>query len=384
MKYDLTQAGPLVELPQRPRLAPRSIRWPLLGFLLCVIVPTGLAAGYFWGIAVDRYVTELRYSIRGGAALGATDPLGTALGATPGLAFAGDAYVIEDYLVSAQAITDLEARLPLREMLGRDGGDPLRGYDPNAPLEDLLVFWRNAIDVRFDVVTGITIVEVSAFAPDDAQLLGKALVDMMRVLVDQLSQEARTETLAYVDSEFSKAETRLTDASNAIEKYRRTNEVVSPTDEAQLGSSVIAQLTNTLTELRVRLRSLRQNTPNSPQIATVQDRIASLQAQIATERRRIGAGGDTGGALSGQLMDFERLQNEYAIAKENYVSTLQLRQQAQANATLNQVQLVVFVPPRLPHLAQAPDRPGEVMKIFGLAFVLWLVGRILLASLRTP
>lgn len=369
--------------PPAPRLRPRSYRWPLIGLGVFVLAPTLAAAAYFYGLAADRYVADLRYSIRGGATLSAGDQLATAMGAASALATAGDSFILEDYLLSAQAIVDLEARVPLREMLGRDGGDWLRGYDPAAPIEDLLGFWSAAIDVSFDVVTGITNVHVRAYTPQDALAIGGALVDMLRVLVDRLSEEARNESLAYVDGEYVKAEARLAEAAAAIEAFRRANELVSPSVEAELGSATIAQLTNELTDLLVRLRTLRQNVPNSPQIPTIEEQVRSLKAQIGAERQTMGGAADPG-ALPGQLMDFQRLENEYAIARENYVSTLQLRQQAEANATLSQVQLVVFVPPRLPVLATEPQRAVEVLQIFGLTFLVWLMGRVLLASLRTP
>ncbi|MEM9762203.1 MAG: hypothetical protein AAF968_06805, partial [Pseudomonadota bacterium] len=75
---------------------------------------------------------------------------------------------------------------------------------------------------------------------------------------------------------------------------------------------------------------------------------------------------------------------EYQIALDSYIATLGLQQQAQAQATLGRAHLVVFVPPRQALTATAPDRPVEVLKIGVAAFLLWVMGRVLLAALRTP
>ncbi|MEL6266521.1 MAG: hypothetical protein AAFR52_12870, partial [Pseudomonadota bacterium] len=207
-----------------------------------------------------------------------------------------------------------------------------------------------------------------------------------------------------------------------------------PTDEAALATSTIAQLTAELTSLTVRRRTLAETVPNSPQIPRLDEQMTSLRAQIASTRALAGgqdgrgesdgqagdprpgrawdsglgsgtpglghgqgagqgAGNGAGiagtlgsvtGALPGQLTDFERLQNEYQIALDAYVATLGLRQQARAAATLGRVHLAVFVPPRAPVSAMGPDRAGSVATVGVIAFLLWVVGRILLASLRTP
>lgn len=374
------QAQPLPPL----KMARRSFFWPFVGFAAGVCVPALLAALYFYTIAVDRYVSEFRYAVRGGAIQEGSDDVGGVLGAAASaLQMAGDSFILEDYLVSPAALADLEARVPLREMLDRDGDDPVRGYEPTIAPEELLEFWESAITVTFDVITGITTVTVSAYHPDDSRRIADALVEMLDRLVDQLSEEAQTEMLAFVDKEFATAETRLAQALAEIEDFRRRNRVITPEGEGETILTMIAQLTDQLTDARVRLRTLRQNVPNSPQISVLEKRIESLLAQISAERDSFG-GGPADQFLPEQLNEYERLENQYQIARDTFVSTLELRQQAQANAELSRVQLVVFVTPRRPILSTMPIRWLEVLKYTGIAFAIWLVLRIFTASLRTP
>lgn len=363
----------------------REIFWPIAGFAAFVLLPTLLAAAYYYLIAADRYVTEFRYAVRGGPASFSadSDAVSLSMGAGSALQAAADSFILEDYLRSFAAFSDVEATLPLREMLGRDGNDPIRRYSPDLPPEELIEFWDGAVDVRFDVVTGITTVSIALFTPEDSDAVARALVTELGILVDHLSEQARNEMLAYVEGEFAVAEERLRQSLDAIEAFRRENEVVSPTETAELGSTVIATLTSEITELRVRLRSLLQNVPNSPQIPVLTDRIASLEAQVAVERAALG-GRSPGSALPGQLSVFERLQGEYEIARDSYITTLEMRQQARANATLSMAQLVVFVPPRPAVWSIEPLRWLEVLIMFGAALLIWIIGRILLASIRTP
>ncbi|MDT8345866.1 MAG: hypothetical protein RQ752_15675 [Thermohalobaculum sp.] len=369
-----------------PAIRRRSFFWPVAGFAAFVLLPVALAAAYYYLIAADRYITEFRYAVRGGPGSFGTeaDRISVSMGAGAALQAAADSFILEDYLRSYASFADVEARVPdLRARLGRDGGDPIRRYSPDLPPEELIDHWNGALDVRFDVVTGITTVGVAFYAPEDSLAVAQALVAELAILVDRLTEQARAEMLAYVEGEFAIAEDRLRAALDAIEAFRRENEIVSPTETAELGSTVIATLTSQITEDRVRLRTLMQNVPNSPQIPVLSDRIASLEAQVAVERAALG-GHSADAALPGQLSVFERLQSEYQIARDSYISTLELRQKARANATLGMAQLVVFVPPRPAVWSTEPLRWLAVLIVLGAAFLIWLISRIMLASMRTP
>ncbi|SEA65397.1 hypothetical protein [Rubrimonas cliftonensis] len=368
-------------MPVAASIRPRSYLGAAIGFFALVIAPTLFAGIYYYTVAADRYVTEVRYSVRGGAMMPGGGG-GGMLGGGGGLIFAGDSFILEDYLASAQALVDIEAHVPIRAILARDGGDRVRGYDPEAPLEDLLGYWRAAVSPRFDAVTGITTVSVSLFHPEDAQAVGAALVTELRRIVDSLSEQARTEMLDYVEREYRRAERELDDARAAIETFRRANRIISPDEEVSIGSTIIASLSGQIAERTVTLRALRERARNSPRIPVIEGEIASLEAQLRNELAQR-AGEEGGGALPEQLTSFEELRSAYEIARDTFVTTLGLKQEAEAAATLGQAELVVFVPPRAADIATEPRRMLETLKAFGAAFAAWLILRILLASLAT-
>ena len=379
--------GPAARQHAAPGALPRrSWRGPLLGLLASVLLPTALAGWYYYGIAADRYVTEFRFSVRGGALTQQSDEgLGGALGGSGALVYAGDSFVLSDYLHSLEAMESIERSLPLREMLGRDGGDPLRRFDPDAPAEDLEAFWRNAVRPRFDVVRGITTVEVSLFEPTDSLRVAEALVENLREIVDGLSGNARLELLAFANAEYERVSTELERARAAIEAFRRENRLITPTEQVSIGAEIIGALSSRLAEKHVELRSLIEQSPSSPRIAVVSREIESLQEQLEAEvSQRAGqAEAADADALPSQLTSFDELENAYLIARDTYVATVQLRQQAEAAAALRRAELVVFVPPRLAKSAIEPNRPLALLKVFGATLALWVIGRVLWASFRT-
>jgi len=362
-------------------LKKRSFLGPILGLLLMVGVPAAIAAYYYYSIAVDRYVSEFRYSVRGGAMMQNNGDIAGAIGGSASLVFAADSFVLEDYLVSVQAFEDIEKKLPLREMLSKDGGDPVRNYKPDLPAEEMLSFWERAVDVQFDAITGITTARISFFAPEDSLAVANALVAELQEIVDGLTREARDDMLAYVNSEYALADAALNDAREAIEEFRRANRTFSPDEEVSIDSGIISDLRGLISAKEVELATMRQQAPNSPSIRLIQEEIASLNRQLAgVYASRDGTGE---GAFATNLSEFEELQTQYELARDTFIQTQNLRQQAETNATLNQAQLVVFVQPRTPTKSIDPDRLWEVGLVTVFAFLIWVIVRVFMASLAT-
>lgn len=362
-------------------LKKRSLAGPILGLLLMVGIPAAAGLYYYYSIAVDRYVSEFRYSVRGGAMMQNNGDIAGAIGGSAALVFAADSFVLEDYLVSVQAFEDIEKKLPLREMLGKDGGDPVRDYQPGAPAEEMLPFWERAVDVQFDAITGITTAKISFYNPEDSLAVAEALVGELQRIVNGLTREARDDMLEYVNSEYEKADAELNQAREAIEDFRRANRTFSPDEDVDIDSGIISELRGEINAKEVELATMRQQAPNSPSIRLIREEIASLNVQLkGVYDSRIGTGQ---GAFATTLSEFEELQTQYELARETYIQAQNLRQQAQANAALNQAQLVVFVKPRTPTKSIDPDRPWEVALIVVFAFLIWVIVRVFMASLAT-
>ena len=364
-----------------PRLKRRSYLGPILGFVAFVILPTIAATYYYYFVHADRFVSEFRYSVRGGATMQSASESGLSAGGTSALVYAADSFVLEDYLISVQALEDIERRLPIREMMGKDGGDPIRRYDPDLPSEDLMAFWDRSVNVRYDALTGITTAEISLFTPEDAFQVSQALVDELQLIVNGLSKEARDEMLAYVNGQYELATNDLETARRRMETFRRENRIFSPEDTVSIETSIESDLSTTLSAKRVELRTLRERAANSPQIPILLGEIDALRRQLLDQIESREQG--DGQTMASQIAAYQELEESYEFARQTYLDTFNLKQQAETNATLNQAQLVVFVQPRLPQTSIDPDRPLQIGIFFGVIFLVWLSIRIFLAGLKT-
>ena len=377
-----TEIVPLAQAPKPsyPGTVPRrSYIWAFIGFLIFVIGPAALAGWYYYTMAADRYVAEFRYSVRIGTGVDQAIKGGGVLTDPSALLAAGDSFILEDYLTSQRAMLDLEKQVDLRAMFDKDGDDPVRNYSPDIPPETLLEYWEAAIDVHFDVVTGISTVKVAMFTPEDARDAANVLVDQLRILVGELSAEAQSKMLDYVAGEVSVSQEVWQGTLDNIRTFRLENSTFSPETTTDQKEQRIGELEQQRTELRIQLDVLPQN---SPLRASLNDRLTSLEQQIEFERSK--NADRSSESLTEQLNEYNRLEDEREIALQSYVSAQELQRESRAQAALTEVQLVVFVPPSLPTISTAPERWFEVMIVGLIAFALWLVLRIFVASLRTP
>lgn len=372
-----------VALP-KIRMRRRTYLWPLFGFLLFAVGPAAVSAYYYYAVAADRYVSEFRFAVRAGAAAsagGAGDTVGRSMGQASALLAFGDSFILEDFLTSAEALRQVEAALPLRAILDRDGGDPVRRYDPDMPPEDLLDYWRAAVDIGFDVATGITTVTVKTFRPEDSQAIADRLQRVMQQLIRDLSTPASAEFLAHAQRELEEAEGLLRDRRSALETFRRENTTIGGQEEGTLILQQISQLEAQRSILQVDIDRLPSA---SPRIPTLQSQVASLNREIEKLRGQIAQNDGDGLPISEVLNETERLKADLEIALQTFINAKQILQGAEAQATLSQTQMITYVPPTLPTVSTAPVRWLEVLTIFGIAFGIWVISRILLASLRTP
>ncbi len=177
-------ARPIVEL-RRSHLSLHT-----LSFLVLVVIPTAIAAAYYFAIAADQYVAEFRFT------LNTADPprfdpmslLGGNTGQTPA---AFESQVLAQYITSRAIIDEIDPALALRHLFAPPQADWWARLGPNAPIEEVVRYWKGQVDPFYDPANGGVTVRVRAFAPEDALRLAQAVVTASEKLVNDLSVRAR-------------------------------------------------------------------------------------------------------------------------------------------------------------------------------------------------
>ena len=342
-------------------------------------------------------MTEFRFSVRhqtpmhmdAQQASAFAAPLSGSAGA---LSVINDSQIVIQYLKSRQVLDDLAAAgVDFDAIYAADSRDVLAHLKKGAPIEDRLRYWRRMVEPFFDLTTGIVSVEVRAFRPEDAQLVAAKALALAEKLINDISERAHADMLAYARSEVARAETKLKRAQAAIGDYRNANAVLFPEMQATANNTVEGALRQALIEARTTYQTqLAQGvSAESAHMRMLSNRIAAMEAEIRSVRGQLAqAGGAPGGAaapsatLASVLSGYGVLQVEESIAAKVYERALMSLQDARYAASEQAVYLAAFVQPGLPQDSTWPLRWKVLLETALASFAAWCLLQLVYHGVR--
>ncbi|MEO1238897.1 MAG: sugar transporter [Pseudomonadota bacterium] len=356
----------------------------ILSFILFVAAPLALAAWYLWGWAADQYESTLAFSVRQEDAPAPTALFGAFTGLSP--TTASDADVLYAFLESQDMVSRLDARLDLRAIYGGPAqDDPVFALDPSGTIEDLTRYWRWMTQIAYDPGTGLIELRVRAFSPDDAHRLAWVVLEESTKLINGLSDAARADAMRYAEADLADAVAQLTDAREKLTAFRAETQIVDPGADIQGRMGLLAELQARLADelIRVDLLELRTR-PDDPRLNEGRQVTDAIEARIAAERRRLGAGElqVTGQDYATTLAEFSRLAVDLEIAEETYASARAAMDLARAESRRQSRYLASHVQPTRAERSTAPDR--AIIMAVGAFFLFlgWALGALVYYSLR--
>lgn len=395
-----------LQLPSLPQRKPKAYRSLWLSFLLCVALPTALAAVYYYAFAAELYVAQFKFAVMESSPVipgippppTATSPTAaTGGGAAISMMGAGASmmggssatlqnYVVTDYLLSRQAVDELQQRLNIRALYD----SPLAEYDPwvrfneKLPMERFVRYWNRMVTATFDPMTGLAVVTVRAFTPNDALSIADAMVTLSEDLVNSIAKRPQLASVRFAESEVRRAEERLKQARDALMEYRIKEGVIDPSGALTTNIAMVQALRTQLVQQQADLAALlsQQQNPNSPTAQTLRSRVTATKDQLAKIEKEVSKDREGNRVLTELVARYEQLDLERQYAQGSLVAAQQALDQARANAAAQHLYLTPYVRPVLPESATYPKRAQSVL-IAGLAFLgIWIVGLMFVRTIR--
>ena len=357
----------------------------LVSFLACVVLPGLLAGGYEYGCASSQYVSEFKLVVRQQApqTSGQTSILSALGGGNPMLAMVEDSEVVQQYIRSHQILADLAPRLSLDHIFATPRADWFSRLTPGQPPETQLLYWQSMVHPYFDLSSGVITVRVRAFSPPDALKLAQAVLSCSRALVNQMSLQARQNSLAYAEQTANAAQAVLLADETSLASYRNRYDVLFPEMTAAATSSVDEGLSSRLAQDQATLASLTSlgQTDASPQVRTLRARITAMQAQINHVGGAL-AGGGGAQTLASVLSGYDTLMQKQQLDEELYSSDLINLQNARNVAAQRSVYLETFVQPNLPVASLYPVRWLATAETVLAGFIAWVLLTLVASIIR--
>lgn len=361
--------------------APRRRTGPLLPFLLLVVLPTFVAAGYMYGYAADQYVSEARFVVRG-PAQPAQGALASILQSTGVSRAQDDTFAVQDYIMSRDALQELVSKEDLKAVFGRPEADwlfrfpnPLR----NDTFEFLHKYYLRHVDVQMDSTTGVSELTVKTFRAADSKRIATALLAAGERLINRMNDRERENALRDARKEVLIAETRVKDVSGRLADFRNRESLLDPNKQSVTMLQVITNLQAKLSSVKLEMSQLQSSSPNSPLIASARQRASALQAQIDDAKSKITG---TDSSMVPKIREFDMLTLDRDFADRQLLSATTSLETARINADRQQLYLEAIVSPNEPDYAEYPKRAAGTAIVFASLCGLFVMGTLLLAGAR--
>jgi capsular polysaccharide transport system permease protein len=342
-----------------------------------------LAAIYFSLIASDIYISESRFVVRSPQRQAQTSLLNTFLQGTGFSRTQDDAYTVNDYILSRDALKELNDRLGLAKAFSSSNIDFLHRFptlDWDDSFEALYRYYPKRVSVDYDTASSISVLSVNAFTAEDALRINERLLGMSERLVNQLSERGRQDIVRYATAEAREAERKAKDAALTLAAFRNQNTLLDPVQQSVIQLQQISKLQDELIATKTQLAQLRAFTPDNPQIPVLRTILDTLQKEMDAELAKVAGGG--GGSLTNKAAAYERLVLDREFADKQLAAALASLEAARIEAQRQQLYLERVVQPNLPDYPIEPRRIRSVLVVFMLGLLAWGILGLLLASVR--
>jgi len=352
-------------------------------FLAIVLVPTFVVAVYYYLLAADQYQSEAHFIVKtGDNSPMPSGGLSQLLGMGGGLSQArGEAVAVNDYLDSQQAVLALNRSTGLVERFRRPEADyATRLWYSQPTPEALLKYYRRMVDVQSNPETGITVLKVRSFRPEDSYVIVNQLLRLGEERVNMINRRSQNDALANARRSLVEAERELATIQGRLTGFRQTQGDLDPSGSGKAQIELVATLQGQLTNARAQLNAMQGIiSPSSPQYVATAARVRALEAQVAGQTGKLAGGG---GAIAARLGNYQDLEIRQEFASKRYEAAAANLERARETAIRQQLYIVRVVDPNLPVKSQYPQRGKIVLTVFLSLLVAYGIGWLLAAGVR--
>jgi capsular polysaccharide transport system permease protein len=350
--------------------------------VLTVLAPTCIAILYFAFFASDVYISESRFLVR--------SPQHPMQGGFVGQLLQGsgishspdDTYSVHDYILSRDALRELDAKLGVRNAFANKRIDLINrfpGLSWDDSFEEFYRYYGKHVGMDYDPSSSISTLTVRAFTAQDAQGINDLLLQMSERLVNTLNERSRQDLIRYAADEVKLATDKATAAAVAMFEYRSKHAVFEPDKQAAIQLESVAKIQQELISTEAQLAQVQKLSPNNPQISGLESRADTLRRAIGTEAAKVTS---ANGSFSARAPDFERLTLETVFADKQLGVALADLETARSEALRQQLYLERLVQPSLPDKAMEPRRLRSMFTVFLAGMIVWGVASLLIAAIR--
>ncbi|MCL2453044.1 MAG: hypothetical protein FWD08_05275 [Alphaproteobacteria bacterium] len=347
-----------------------------LAFIIIVIMPTFFSAAYYLLLASPRYVSEAQFLVRGISSKPANglDLLFRTFGLSRAV---DDSNIVENYILSRDAVRALQAKLPLREIFARPEGDMMARFPrfwEKDNFERLFKFYRQRVFLINDTAKGIVTLRVISFRPEDSLKIARVLLSLAEDLANRMNTRAQTDLVASAQGEVDQAAGKVLAAQVTLTDFRNRALLVDPSKKSDSELLTIGDLSTELTHTLTQINESSITAPATPSLNVWRAKADALRERITAEQAHVSGAGEELGA---KVSQYESLTLTRDLADKSLAAAIDSLERARQDARRQQIYVEEIATPNLADESTEPQSWRMIATVFIFAFAafgfLWIL-----------
>ncbi len=346
-----------------------------------VLLPTLISTVYYLGLASHVYESTSLFTIQSAEANRGVG-LDAFLGVLPSSPGTKDALAVRDFILSRDMLQRLVEEHDFSARFQGERFDSLSRLDDDASFEDAYQYFLSRVTVEHHSTSDVLQLTVQGYSADDATEFAQAIIGYSEKKVNDLSQRARQDQIAFAKAELQVAEARLSAARKSVLELQAEHAEFNPAETASETLTVRGQLQAALAKARTELTQARAYmSPQASKVIALQQEVNALQSQIRSESQRLVGKRDDDG-LNTSIASFEGAILEKEFAQGAYRSALTSLELARADAGRQHRYLAVIAKPSRADEATLPKPHWGILTVFLVSLMAFGVTSLFWASVR--
>lgn len=342
-------------------------------FLYLVAIPWLIVAFYYFFIAAPFYVSAASFMIKEVSSQGAPATGGISLAAIAGLPSQSDEHILNEHTLSVDMMNHLDKTLQLRAHFSEHPhADFVSRLSTTASQEDFLAYYQKLLNIHYSDLSGLLTIEIKSYEPSYSKALIDAILKRSEMLVNDKSRELAQAQLDFVQKEVQASADRLVKARQILIRFQDSNKLFNPEQQGQTVTSIISSLEAELASTEAeRRRILAYQRADSPNVIGLNDKIKSLEAQIAHENTRLVNSDNNNEQTINEIYgQYKELELDVEVAQTTYLSALTSLENARIEASRKLKHLIVI---NEAFVAEEAQYPKKIYNLLTLAVILLLI-----------
>lgn len=290
-----------------------------------------------------------------------------------------DAYRIREYLLSREAMQQMERRYQFLTHFRQATNDPLqRPHDIPMLGVDAHDFYKRRVAISVDMREGIVRLDVDGITAEQAERFANGFLTLARERTQQISDHLNADQFRSLQKDVTTAQEELRNASAKVAGVQRRRSELDPQQSAAGIYQMIGNLEVMLADAQAERSGLLANgLSESPLLPRLDAKTAELRRQIAAQRGRL-VGGAGAATVQNAAVELELANAHRRLTETGLEAVLRTFEQAKLRSIEERRYLVVISAPVLPEKVQAQRFFYSLLLTLAAVLLLWG----LLATLR--